>query len=310
MKNKFIYALIIFAFYSANCFSQYGGSLVFYSNIDFESTLDTNLKIIFNNDTNDLWQIGRPNKSFANSSYTLPNAIITDTISPFIGQNDSWFDIKINTHLWMGQAMQLDFLHKYENDSLHSKCFVEISYDQGFSWLNVIENQNVGMGQIYYDNLYSSNDTSEFGVAGFSGNCNDWQFSSVYWIWEASAKNICDTVIVRFHFISDSLATTGGGWVIDNIHILGFINAWSIPKNFENSDIVIYPNPIVDQAVIEFKNPIKKLFIYDRVGRMVLSEDICNDYFIIKKEELGSGVFVIKLLNNNGKESTKTIVIE
>lgn len=310
MKNKILFVLIFSIFYNVNCFSQYGGSLAFYSLIDFESPLDTNLNIIFNNDTNDLWQIGKPQKPFASSSNSLPNAIITDTVNPYFGQNNSWFDIKIKTQLWMGHAMQLDFMHKYENDSLHSKCFVEISYDQGLTWSNVINNQNVGMGLIYYDNFYSQNDTSISGIAGFSGNCNTWQFSSVYWIWDASAKNIVDTVVIRFHFISDSLAVAGGGWVIDDIHVLGFDNYWNVPENSANNDITFYPNPTKENLIVKFNKQYVNVLVYNLSGQIIKNEKIYNNIFILRKQDIGKGVFLIKCVKINGEFETKPVVIE
>jgi len=68
-----------------------------YENINFDNT--NNIKSVFIDSVNfrhNVWQIGKPQKSIFKSAYSIPNAIVTDTINPYPINDTSSFII---THI-------------------------------------------------------------------------------------------------------------------------------------------------------------------------------------------------------------------
>ena len=60
--------------------------------IDFNFDQDTNYKKYFyidSNDVNNIWQIGKPNKSVVNVAYSIPNCLASDTTNPYPPNNNS-----------------------------------------------------------------------------------------------------------------------------------------------------------------------------------------------------------------------------
>jgi len=68
----------------------------------------------------------------------------------------------------------------------------------------------------------------------------------------------------------------------------------------------IYPNPSNDNLTIEVNSP-KNLMIYNNLGQLVYSRKIKN-HININKSELGSGIFLVEILDNNFVEKHKLIL--
>lgn len=76
--------------------------------------------------------------------------------------------------------------------------------------------------------------------------------------------------------------------------------------------IKVYPNPMKEQAVLEFSNPDKEPFSFqliDGTGKTVLTrKGITNERIIIKKENLPSGIYFYRLFNSNQEYSDKLLI--
>lgn len=76
--------------------------------------------------------------------------------------------------------------------------------------------------------------------------------------------------------------------------------------------LVVYPNPITENSVVEFKMiPVKiNLEITNNLGQKIHKENILNDKkFDLKKVNLTSGIYYLKIIDlNNGKSETLKIV--
>ncbi len=92
MKKITLFLFIITLTFSL-VHGQYG-SLIYTDTINFETShnwvhLDTSI-------TNNIWRIGIPSKTYLDSAYSIPYAIITDTINNYPINNYSYFDIIID----------------------------------------------------------------------------------------------------------------------------------------------------------------------------------------------------------------------
>ena len=123
-----------------------------------------------------IWQVGKPHKKFFDSAYSFPNAIVTDTVNPYPVNNHSAFEIIIyNSYCYPFECspLYLSFEHKYDTDSLNDGCYLDISYDRGKTWVNIINDSliykdsifppNWQSTHIYFNNLYNSKDTIKGG---------------------------------------------------------------------------------------------------------------------------------------------------
>ncbi|MFI5135825.1 MAG: hypothetical protein ACHQD9_08235 [Chitinophagales bacterium] len=91
--KKLLLILIIVSLHS----EIYAQGVPLDENITFE-TPDSLLKI--DTTAGNIWEIGRPHKIFFDSAYSLPNAIVTDTLNPYPINNFSTFTIKISDLDW------------------------------------------------------------------------------------------------------------------------------------------------------------------------------------------------------------------
>jgi hypothetical protein len=205
---------------------------------------ETNCDLLILSDTagNDLWQVGRPQKVFFDSAYSPLNALVTDTIHPYSNSNSSYFDIKLPSPYFFNVI--LSFKHKYQTDSLIDGGYLEISYDGGTTWTNILQDTHP-IEYFAFENLYTNTDTLYNGVNGFSGTSSGWVTTTIQWNWDFAAKGTNDDKYIRFHFISDSNQTNKAGWIIDNLVLLnvkfplGGIS--EIPRS--GIPMELYPNP-------------------------------------------------------------------
>jgi len=68
----------------------------------------------------------------------------------------------------------------------------------------------------------------------------------------------------------------------------------------------IYPNPSNSNFTIEVNSPMN-LIIYNNLGQRVYSEKIINN-IKINKSEIGSGIFIVEISDNNSVEKHKLII--
>lgn len=218
----------------------------------FESPNDTfNDKFIIDtvNYPNNVWQIGKPQKTVFDSAYSYPNAIVTDTLNPYPVNDTSVFMIKVVSHYSSGSSswfvfVGLQFNYQLDLDS-GEIAKIEILTDSGTHWVNVLDEDTT------YD--------IQFGHAkpDFSKSTNGWQLVNIYFDdWAERGQNYPhqiwsqqnDTTYIRFTFISDSIQTNKDGWILDNIFINNLTR--SIETVTNNSLISIYPNPAGDYIYI------------------------------------------------------------
>ena len=312
MKKVTILSIII-----CTCFYSFAQNIdIIWDTITFEEpysylTIDTS--------SQNIWQVGEPNKIFFDSAYSIYNAIVTDTINYYPANNNANFDLKIGEFNFFEQfpfSICIEIKHKFDTDTLQDGGFISVSYDEGLTWMNIIKDttdfwDDTPMNNGY--NLYSNSDSLYNGELGFSGHSNNWVTTSFCWFFYP-VKNIAefpgDTIIVRFTFISDSIGDNKEGWIIDNIKLYSYDLGGSIyDKN--SLDFQLIPNPITEYAKIKITDYQKALLrIFSIDGKIVKNQEYYHNQDItIKKNELKSGSYFISIKTDTNQYGIKKLII-
>jgi len=254
MKNlKFI--LIFLCFIStANAQFIYDGAATDSVMIRFDA--DTVIRYEPDTAINPVWQIGRTFKPFFTSDTLGAVAIMTDTLTPYPINANNFFIINIPYR----PNTIVDFWHKYQTDSVADGGIVEFSLDRGINWQNIKGECNSDSNRTVTRStltagFYSFNDTLPNGTPCFKGNSGGTVYSRFQFFYalpvRLSAASECeyrygDTILVRFRFVSDSVADSLSGWMIDSIKVeydiySGFVYSTQLPAALH-----IYPNPSED----------------------------------------------------------------
>ncbi len=232
------------------------------------------------NQPGNLWQIGRPQKVLFTSAYSIPNAIVTDTLSVYPESNTSSFTLKITTwQLTWYPNYVLGFKHKWDTDSLDGG-FIEFSYDGGLNWRNIFR----GMDTIPYVYQYGFAhdfvpDTLINGEVGFSGQPDFYDPGSSPWIetmicWPTyQIPSLGDSLYIRFSFVSDEVPSLRDGWMIDNFFSFAAVTH-PVDEFLKMRDfIVARPNPVEDHFFIQYDVPAAgaevDICLIDPMGRVV-----------------------------------------
>jgi hypothetical protein len=250
-----------------------------------------------------LWQVGIAQKNKLDSSYSGMPVMITDTINSYPAGADDYFYLSIpgdDVHPeWYSWAEGiLSFRHRYDTDTLTDGGFIEISYDGGETWRNIIQDQNHVL--IDFTGLYTSEDTITGGFPAFSGTSDGWVYTEFHWIWYALVKTTYvepDGIpILRFRFISDETDTGKEGWLIDEIIFRGY-SAYGAVEDKTGDQFAIFPNPCDDILNVEFlaMGFMPSFRIYSQDGKLLLEQTI-NGPESIEVSVLAPGVYFYSVL--------------
>jgi hypothetical protein len=232
--------------------------------------------------TNNLWRIGTPSKTTFNSAYSVPYALITDTLNTYSNGNISSFEFVIRTD----DATFISFWHRFNTDTLADGGVIEVSTDGGASWTNIIN-----AVQFTLTNFYSNANTisSNSNKPGFTGN-SGWVKSTIY----GSALNF---VRFRFTFTSDNTNTNKDGWMIDSFDFTCL--GTGINEIGLNSPFHSFPNPTSNFISIRSDNSlkIKTIAIKDILGKTILTTDKTTIDF----SQFDSGLYFMEIMTDKGK---------
>ena len=314
MKKLKLFTIVFLL--SSSAFCQINPYLGIYDvdSCNFESQcLLTNIDTSSQN----IWQIGTPAKAFFDTAYSLPNAIVTDTVNPYPTLNHSYFDLIIPNTSYYYAGLIVGFKHKFETDTSSDGGYIEVSYDKGISWNNVIIDGIINNPlEFNTENLYTLQDTLKGGINGFSGTSNGWIYTKIQWIWFMPVKTYPpDTLIMRFNFISDAVQTNKAGWMIDNI-LISYADLGSSINEVENYNynINITPNPVENVSKITFdnlKNENLMITVFNTFGQKIKEiPNIKTKQIEISKNDFNSGLYFIQISNNNSILGVKKLVVK
>lgn len=233
-------------------------------------------------DTNNIWQIGAPQKILFNSAYSPSNVIITDTINPYPTNDTSMFYILHPAMCSCSNYFNIQGRYKINTDG-NDYGKIEFSPDNGVTWIDSIG-------------------------GFFTGTSNTWQYFQMDLQDLVSTYNIDygDTVLYRFTFISDSVQTNNEGWMIDDILLEDY--AFSIEETFlETFTSTLYPNPSTNSATIEFENPTNANFslqVFDITGRTVIEQNIKTNRTQLNTQHLPPGIYQYRLISQKERRQS------
>lgn len=247
---------------------------------------------------NNIWQIGKPQKSTLNAAYESKNAIITDTINPYPVNDTSVFVVSNPAsgggYVWP-MAASLYGYYWVESDSLNDFGTIEFSPNNGSTWIDLI---NDTVFNLYW---YS-------GKPILTGNSGGWKNFKVDLVPIAMAYDIDynDTIKFRFSFFTDSIADTLGGLMFDEFLFEDWVEG--IRDEKQNSELKIYPNPVNNQL---YTNTLFEEYnIIDMLGNSVRSGSVnpLND-FEINTSDLKNGSYILSIIDPNHKSEHRELFI-
>ncbi len=319
MKNK-LFTISLLMLFCSGAFSQ----IQPYRGITDEEfcTFDTICDFLIQDTSlTNIWQIAKPIKPFFNSAYSAPNAILTDSVNDYPVNNLSYFDIRFAPHdyFFLGMSYVISIKHKFETDTLKDGGFITVSYNNGKTWKNLIDDTCAlcmsNWPFVNSENLYGKSDSLSGGNFGFSGRSNEWITTRFQWVRVLPMKNnfFEDTVTIRFNFISDSIQSNKEGWMIDDIVLSSVDLGGSINELDDYNNVNIYPNPFDDKTTMYLSKISRKSLsvkVYNIQGQLVRDiNNIKEDEIVIERGGLKSGLYIIQIYSDNEIVARRKIVV-
>jgi len=258
-------------------------------------------------DTNNIWQVGPPQKTVFTSASTVPNALVTDTLNPYPINDTSRITANFEVPFISMGVWALNWNQKLDFDSTGDGGILEFTVDGGATWENVFTSP-------YTYNFYGYTNPSAGivnGEPGFVGKDPNWK--NIWLCYDLSwLSTLPDTLSVRYSIISDSIYEGSDGWMIDDymsqetwVHTL-------TEKTFEGY-MTAYPNPANDILYIETEKQdkfhiIESLDLYDMSGAKVIHFENIPTKFHINVSSLSEGVYMLHVKTNLRTEKFEILV--
>ena len=266
----------------------------------------SSLCFTIDDDSTNIWQIGKPQKTIFDSAATYPNALMTDSIHFYPPNNISSFEFKIVP--WSSRGiMAIEWKQKLDMDKDFDGGKIEFSVDAGDSWQNAFNNPHV---YNFYGFLPSNQDTLANGDFVFSGTDSLWR--DIWLCYDMSWLTWNDSILVRFTFSSDSIDNRKEGWLIDNmmvrttlIHTVSEVQ----PEKYLN----VYPNPTSDIIYIETQkiqdfHIIEQMVLVNSSGQVMDEWNHIPTKFFINAKKYSNGLYYLKIKTNIKSETVPIMI--
>lgn len=310
---KKLILLLIISLTSVQSFAQWTEFV--WDTITFEEPYEY---LVIDTSSQNIWQIGEPNKIFFDSAYSIANAIVTDTIDTYPINNYSFFDLFLGSYNidWFPDDNFIEIKHKFDTDTLKDGGYITVSYDNGQSWMNIINDTAYYFGEtpnqynMFVENLYSNTDTLFNGEFGFSGNSGDWITTKFSWYYWPVKTELGDTLTIRFNFISDNIETNNEGWMIDNIRLYSMDLGGRV-NEIKTLDFSISPNPINESAIIELNSYNEvEVSVFNIQGQLLRQKNYLNNQpIVINRENFNSGIYFVKIRTDEDLIGIRKLII-
>jgi hypothetical protein len=284
--------------------------------------------IHINSTAQNIWQTGTPEKLLFSQAFSVPFAMVTDTLNFYPTNNYSSFDLFIggfNTNGSYFHDLFIDFRHKFDTDTLHDGMYITVSWDYGQSWMNILDDtvstnfffatpaRNWGM--LGNTSLYTTSDTLFNGEHGFSGRSDGWVHSCMAW-YDLPVKQrgifLPDTMIIRFNFISDNSDHQREGSMIDDVRIFSVDLGSGIKEEMAGSlKVLLIPNPVKSTTTVMLNNTYDQVAyqLTDAAGRTLsLGQQGRCSKFELRRENLSPGIYLLKVSCGTRMSQVRRIV--
>lgn len=281
-KTIFIGISLIFATISARTQEQINLNFDYMASVEKYVTIDT-----FSNPDNS-WQVGSPGKAYLYEARSIPNVIITDTISPYPVNDSSVFTIwqKAFEGFEMPHTATLSGFYKVDTDSINDYGKIEFSPDNGNRWVDLL-NDTINPPEWYSEKPV---------LTGTS----DWKYFYVELAHMGFNIELGDTVLYRFTFISDGIDNQKDGLMFDDFWFMDFTEG--ISQNSTNGfNSNVFPNPSDHIITIEFDfHSVQSvdLDIIDGLGRLMFrKKNLDIGRISIEVNDYTPGLYYYRLYN-------------
>lgn len=302
MKLKFTLACLFFlstSFLRAQYWTQYFDGADTSSWFSLFVEIDTTY-------TNNIWQIGHPQKIIFNNASTVPNVIVTDTINNYPINDTSRFSFAMVPPFSFG-IMALQWLQKLDFDHDSDGGIIEYSTDHGAIWHNAFNDPYV---YNFYGYQPENADTIGSGEYAFSGTDTNWR--NIWLCFDYSFMSLTDTFYFRFTSISDSVDNNKEGWMIDNFYT-GITGVHTVKQEEQADYLKIYPTPtkgvinIEAQKLMQF-HIIERMELLNTDGKVIRTYGKSPTKFYIDISDLPNGMYYLKVQTNIKSETFPLIL--
>lgn len=265
MIRKLLFGSLTLCLLSQASYAQYEVFQFF----DGSDTTDWN-SFSFDIDSTSLWQIGQPQKSFIDSAFSYPNALITDTVLPYTsGMADTVGFLASTDVFGTWGVLMLRWTQK-----LHMRDSLDIGrvefMAEGFEWESAFDNPYV---YAFYG--FDEANVTYGPEKGFTGVDSTWK--DIWLCYDMSYMQWSDSLRVRYIFQSDTMELDPNvaydGWALDN-----FMQGITMFHTLAEEDLDVYMKAyptLTDGRVYietqkqEQRHRIEQIEVFDLYGNLI-----------------------------------------
>ena len=283
--------MIILSLYTANMVqAQFGCNYH-----EFEG--DTGVIVIDTvNHANNIWQVGRPNKSLFINGHDNPGVLVTDTVNPYpANDTSSFYIVHYVAHGFMiPHTAIISGYFKMDTDTLNDYGIIEFSPDNGNTWVDLLQEDS-----IYWNHAKPS-------LSGLTKNWTKFEFNMVHFTSQFNL-DYGDTIIVRFTFISDSIVESRDGWMLDDFYFCDI--AEGIEELDDNMGAFSFENPNDGNLTLHFLKDYPGIIsLYTYSGQLISECSKKMEEKEIYFNGLESGLYLIVFSTEKGRQTRKLVV--
>jgi|ERR1051325_3134646 hypothetical protein len=293
------------------CIVQFSSAQFFTQYFDGADTSGWNsIRIDIDTASQNVWQIGTPQKTIFDSAATQPYAIVTDTINFYPKNDTSRFIAKVLMNFPNWGIFALQWKQKLDFDQGFDGGIIEYTTDNGNTWVNVFNNPFV---YNFYGFQPSNKDTLVGGEFAFSGTDSTWRdiwlCFDLSWIQQF---NWGDTLQFRFTMLSDSANSHKEGWIIDNM-LAHITIIHTVKETKQENYLNVFPNPannivhIQTQKIMEY-HIIEQMELIDPLGRVVDKWENIPTKFWFDTNKYNDGMYFLKVKTNIKSETLPLVI--
>lgn len=267
-----------------------------------------------------VWQIGKPQKIFFDSSHSGSKAMLTDTLNAYPPNDTSSFIYVIRNPYTQTCLTCMEFWHKYDMGSTGDQGLIDASYDGGNSWVLVKDSFYVlpiGSSFMWNSDYHASTGSFTSHPLITTGTSDGWIQSSFCWQWYLPVNpdtiiSNPDSLLIRFTFMADSIADNSEGWMIDDIvtSSAGLEMCSGTKESYDKERVTVSPNPFSTQAILQTEKTFKNatLNICNSLGQPIRQvKNISGQLIILNRDNLPGGLYFLQLTQD--KKILKTVKV-
>ncbi len=253
-----------------------------------------------------IWQIGKPQKTIFDSAQSLPNVLVTDTINSYPMGNTSRFITGFNPDDWSRlYKIAFRWMQKLDMDTNRDGGIIEYSLDTGMTWINVFNNPSV---YNFYGFDTTNKDTLVTGQYAFSGTDTVWR--DIWLCFDWRLLNTTDSFMLRYTLMTDSNDNSREGWMIDNM-MAQPTYFHTVSQVDEKGTFLVYPTITTGVIKIDTEDDaqeIEALQVVDVQGRVVRESKHLPVKTSIDISMLPAGTYFIKVGTAHKAEIHKIVL--